>query len=317
MTSAVAIAGSAGSWGGQPVEGVGKDRRPMSEQDDPGRDRHAHSWTERFGSDFPMRLVAGLVMAAVVAAFTLAGEGPFALLVVLGALIVAWEWGRLVHGTEGGIVTAVLVATAALAGSLAAFGLVGLGLLALPIGAILAALLSLGRNSMYSALGVFYAGLPTVALIWLRADPTLGLLAVIFLIAIVATADTAGFLAGRLAGGAKLWPRVSPNKTWAGLLGALAASAIVGALFWFSLPYGSAIRLAATGAVLAAVAQAGDLAESALKRRFGAKDTGTIIPGHGGLMDRVDGLIAAAVAAGICAFLVNWYFPARALLLGS
>jgi phosphatidate cytidylyltransferase len=289
----------------------------MSEQDDPGRDGGAHSWSERLGSDFPMRLVAGLVMAAVVAAFTLAGETLFAVLVVLGALIVAWEWGRLVHGTEGGIVTAVLVVTVALAGVLAALGLVGLGLLALPIGAILATLLSLGRNALYSALGVFYAGLPAVALIWLRADPSLGLLAVIFLIAIVATADTAGFLAGRLAGGAKLWPRISPNKTWAGLLGALVASAIVGALFWFSLPYGSAVRLAVTGAVLAAVAQAGDLAESALKRRFGAKDTGSIIPGHGGLMDRVDGLIAAAVAAGVCAFLVNWYFPARALLLGS
>ena len=289
----------------------------MSEQDDPGRNGGAPSWTERLGSDFPTRLVAGLIMGAVAAAFTLAGETPFAVLVVLGALIVAWEWGRLVHGTEGGIIIAVLVATAALAGILAALGLVGLGLLALPIGAILAALLSLGRNSLFSALGVFYAGLPAVALIWLRADPTLGLLAVIFLIAIVVTADTAGFLAGRLAGGARLWPRVSPNKTWAGLLGALAASAIVGALFWLSVPYASAVRLAATGAVLAVVAQAGDLAESALKRRFGAKDSGTIIPGHGGLMDRVDGLIAAAVAAGVCAFVVNWYFPARALLLGS
>ena len=117
---------------------------------------------------------------------------------------------------------------------LAALGLVGLGLLALPIGAILATLLSLGRNSMFSALGVFYAGLPAVALIWLRSDPSLGLLAVIFLIAVVVTADTAGFVAGRLAGGAKLWPRISPNKTWAGLLGALMASAIVGALFWFA-----------------------------------------------------------------------------------
>src|SRR5262249_20948271 len=125
------------------------------------------------------------------------------------------------------------------------------------------------------------------------------------------------FLAGRLVGGTKLWPAVSPNKTWAGLLGALGASAIVGALFWLSVPYASPVRLAAVGVVLAAVAQAGDLAESALKRRFGAKDTGAIIPGHGGLMDRVDGLVAAAIAAGICGFLVNWYFPARALLLGS
>jgi phosphatidate cytidylyltransferase len=236
---------------------------------------------------------------------------------VAAALVVSWEWGRLVHGTDAGLIVAVQMVTVVLAGVLAALGLGGLGILALPIGAILAGLLTLGRNSLFSTLGVFYAGLPVVALIWLRGDPSLGLLAVIFLVAVVAAADTAGFVAGRLAGGAKLWPRISPNKTWSGLLGGLAASAIVGALFWFSLPDASAVRLATTGAALAAVAQAGDLAESALKRRFGAKDTGTIIPGHGGLMDRVDGLIAAAVAAGICALLVNWYFPARALLLGS
>jgi phosphatidate cytidylyltransferase len=290
----------------------------MSEQDAPGPDGGGpRSWTERLGSDFPMRLAAGLTLGVVAAAVTLAGVTPFAVLVVAGAVVVSWEWGRLVLGADAGIVIAVQMATAAAAGVLATLGLVGLGVLALPIGAILAGLLALGRNSLFSALGVFYAGLPAVALIWLRADPSLGLLAVIFLIAVVAAADTAGFVAGRLAGGAKLWPRISPNKTWSGLLGGLAGSAVVGALFWFSLPDASAVRLATTGAVLAAVAQAGDLAESALKRRFGAKDTGTIIPGHGGLMDRVDGLIAAAVAAGICAFLVNWYFPARALLLGS
>jgi phosphatidate cytidylyltransferase len=289
----------------------------MSEQDDPRGSESPAAWTERLGSDFPRRLAAGLIMGAVAAAATLAGETTFSLLVVLGALIVAWEWGRLVHGADGGIVTAVLMVTAGLAAVLAALGFGGLGLLALPIGAILATLLSLGRNSLFSALGAFYAGLPAVALIWLRADPYLGLLAVIFLIAIVVAADTAAFLAGRLVGGAKLWPRVSPNKTWAGLAGALGASAIVGALFWFGVPDASMMGLAATGVVLSAVAQAGDLAESALKRRFGAKDSGTIIPGHGGLMDRLDGLIAAAVAAGIWAFLVNWYFPARALLLGS
>jgi len=211
----------------------------------------------------------------------------------------------------------VQIGTAALAGILAAAGFVGLGLLALPIGAILATLLSLGRNSLFSALGVFYAGLPTVALIWLRSDAWLGLLAVVFLIVIVVTADTAGFLAGRLFGRSKLWPSVSPNKTWEGLIGAVIVSAIVGGLFWFAIPGASAVRLAATGAVLALVAQAGDLAESALKRRFGAKDTGTLIPGHGGLMDRVDGLVAVASAVGIAAIVIDVHSPARALLLGS
>src|SRR5262249_26567828 len=156
----------------------------------------------------------------------------------------------------------------------------------LPIGAILAMLLSLGRNSVYSALGVFYAGLPAVTLIWLRSDPTLGLLAIVFVIAIVIASDTFGFLFGRLLGGPRLWPRFSPNKTWAGLIGALVASSLIGALFWFAVPGASAVRLAATGVVLSLAAQGGDLAESALKRRFGAKDSGSLIPGHGGVMDR-------------------------------
>jgi phosphatidate cytidylyltransferase len=269
------------------------------------------------GADFPSRVVSGLAMGAVAAVFTFTGETPFSALVVAAAMLLGWEWGRLVHGRDADLVLAILIGAAGLAGLLAAFGYVGLGLLALPIGAILATLLSLGRNSVYSALGVFYAGLPAVALIWLRSDGALGLLGVVFLIVLVITADTAAFFAGRLFGGPKLWPRLSPNKTWAGLIGAVLASAIVGGLFWFAVPGGSAARLAGAGVVLALVAQAGDLAESALKRRFGAKDTSTLIPGHGGLMDRVDGLVAVACAVALGALAIDVHSPARALLLGS
>ena len=133
----------------------------------------------------------------------------------------------------------------------------------------------------------------------------------------VIASDTAGFLSGRLLGGPKLWPRVSPNKTWAGFIGALVASSIVGALFWLAVPDASVVRLAAAGAMLSIVAQAGDFAESAIKRRFGAKDSSTLIPGHGGVMDRVDGLVAAATAVGLASFVINVHSPAHALLLGS
>ncbi len=290
----------------------------MREHDD--AEGSGGGWVDRLGGDFVVRLLSGLAMGAGVALFTLSGPTPFALMVVAISLVVSWEWGRLVHGPEAGILAAVQLGSAAAAGLLAAFLYPGLGLLALLIGAILAMLLSLGRNSFLAALGVLYAGFPAVALIWLRSDPYepwLGLVAVIFLIVIVATADTAAFLCGRLLQGPLLWPQVSPRKTWSGLIGAVAASAVVGGLFWLAVPGGSALRLAAAGAMLALVAQAGDLAESALKRRFGAKDAGSMLPGHGGVMDRVDGLIAAASAVALAAAAIDMQSPARALLLGS
>jgi phosphatidate cytidylyltransferase len=281
----------------------------MSEPDEAGRATDAPlDMRSRLGSDFGPRLGSGLAMAAVAAICTFSGAVPFAVLVVVVTLLLSWEWGRLVHGSDGTVVVAVHMVAAGLAAILAALGYVGLGLLALPIGAILAMLLSLGRHSLLSAFGVFYAGLPAVALIWLRADVVLGLLAVVFLILIVIASDTAGFLAGRLLGGPKLWPQLSPKKTWAGFAGALVASAVVGA---------SPVRLAGIGAMLSFVSQAGDLFESAIKRRFGAKDASHLIPGHGGAMDRVDGLIAAASAAGLMGFIVNVHAPAYALLVGS
>jgi phosphatidate cytidylyltransferase len=290
----------------------------MHEHDD--AERGESGWAERLGGDFVVRLLSGLAMGACVALFTIWGPTQFALMTVAVSLAVSWEWGRLVHGADGGILVAVQLGSAAVAGLLATFLYPGLGLLALVIGAILALLLSLGRNSFLAALGVLYAGFPAVALIWLRSDPHepwLGLLAVVFLIVIVATADTAAFLCGRLLQGPLLWPQVSPRKTWSGLVGAVGASAVVGALFWLAVPGGSALRLAAIAAALALVAQAGDLAESALKRRFGAKDAGSILPGHGGAMDRVDGLIAAASAVALAAAAIDMQSPARALLLGS
>ena len=273
--------------------------------------------SSRLGGDFATRLVSGVVLAIVAALILYAGAMPFAVLVVVVTALLSWEWARLVHGTEADAVMAVHVAATVAAAVLAAAGFVGLGLLALPIGAILALLLSLGHNSVFSALGVFYAGLPAITLIWLRSDPSLGLLAVIFVVVIVVVSDTAGFLAGRLLGGPKLWPRVSPGKTWSGFFGAVLACAVVGALFWFAVPSAQVLHLAAAGALLSLVAQAGDLAESALKRRFGAKDSSSLIPGHGGVMDRVDGLVAAATAVGLASFVINVHSPARALLLGS
>lgn len=289
----------------------------MNETSEPG-DQGGSPRTDLawLGSDFSTRLVSGIAMAVIAAGALAAGAAAFNALVFVLALVLSWEWGRLVHGRGAEIVIAVHVGAAALAVGLAALGFVGLGLLALPIGAILAALLSLGRHSLFAALGVFYATLPAVTLIWLRSDPTYGLRAAVFVILVVIAADTGAFLAGRGLAGPKLWPSISPNKTWAGLFGGVLAGGMTGALMALAVPGSSALRLGATAAVLAFLAQMGDLMESAMKRRFGAKDTSALIPGHGGIMDRLDGLVIAATAAGLTGFFVDVHSPARALLLG-
>lgn len=229
--------------------------------------------------------------------------------------IVAWEWGRIIRGGAFDLAMVVHIGVVLFAMALTFYDLIALALLALIVGAILVCLLTVGRYPGLSALGVPYAALAAVALVWFRADQPWGLWAVAYLIVCVIATDVGAYFSGRLIGGPKLAPRISPNKTWAGLLGAMAASAVVGAIFAAIMPGGNVAALAALAVVLAVVAQAGDLGESMLKRAFGAKDASQIIPGHGGFMDRVDGLIAAVVVAALLAAYLDVRAPAKALLL--
>ncbi|WP_164158291.1 phosphatidate cytidylyltransferase, partial [Sandarakinorhabdus rubra] len=154
-------------------------------------------------------------------------------------------------------------------------------------------------------LGLLYCALPVVALIWLRAQPW-GLYATLFVMAVVWGADIAAYFTGRALGGPKLAPAISPNKTWSGALGGLAGSLIAASLVALIWPgYANAaglLRLAGLAVPLAVLSILGDLYESGLKRRAGVKDSGSLLPGHGGVMDRLDGLVPAAVAgAGVFA----------------
>ena len=153
-----------------------------------------------------------------------------------------------------------------------------------------------GGRIMWLFCGLFYIIVPCGALIYLRSNPAAGMETLIWLLAVVWATDTAAYGAGRLIGGPKLSPVISPNKTWAGLLGGLGAAGIVGALTAVILDKDGVMVLAMSSVAIGLVSQAGDLAESWVKRHFRVKDTSTIIPGHGGLFDRVDGLLAAAVA---------------------
>jgi phosphatidate cytidylyltransferase len=149
---------------------------------------------------------------------------------------------------------------------------------------------------------VVYVGLPVLALLSIRSHPN-GLVLTLWTMALVWACDSGAFFAGRAIGGPKLAPEISPNKTWAGFIGGIASAAVfAGILYWFfALPLGLAIATP----VLAMLAQAGDLYESHLKRRAGVKDSGNLLPGHGGLMDRLDGLVAVAPFAALLVLLVK------------
>jgi phosphatidate cytidylyltransferase len=253
-------------------------------------------------------------MACVAVGLIVAGPQWFAGLALVIGVVLAWEWGRIVRGVDGDIVMVAHVCTVVAATVLAAMGQIALAMLATAIGLILVTLLSFGRHAVLSGLGVAFAVLPTVALIWFRSDPDFGMRAVLYVVAMVVVTDVAAYFSGRLIGGPKIWPRLSPKKTWAGLIGAMIATAAAGALFARWVPGAVPIKLAMQGSALAVIAQIGDFAESALKRKFGTKDASGLIPGHGGFMDRVDGLVTASVIAALFAAYLNVHSPARALL---
>jgi len=148
-----------------------------------------------------------------------------------------------------------------------------------------------------------------VALLWLRHQPEMGRETVIWMLACTWATDIGAYFVGASAGGPKLAPRISPSKTWSGLIGGMAWAAVASAATGLAFGLGSTFSLAAIGAVLAIVAQLGDLAESALKRSAGVKDSGGLIPGHGGLLDRVDGLLAVLVVVALVRLMTGGAWP--------
>lgn len=154
-----------------------------------------------------------------------------------------------------------------------------------------------GANVGWKFPGLLYAAIAFAAPVVLRADAELGLAAVLWLFAIVWVSDVMAYVCGRLIGGPKLWPRVSPKKTWSGFLGgtAFSVAAATGVAAAFGVP--KLVPVAVVGLIAAVLSQGGDLFESSLKRHFGVKDSGKLIPGHGGLMDRLDGFVLAGLFA--------------------
>ena len=251
--------------------------------------------------DLGVRAVSAAVLIPAVLADVWVGGIWFHLFVALIGILMAMEWVTIVHRQSP--IQFALHAAGAMCGAFLPLDVGVLGAIS-AIAILTAVSIALAASAdtggpVWRYLGVAYVSLPPIALVILRDDPEFGIAAIVWVMVSVWVADSLAYFAGRIIGGPKLAPRVSPKKTWAGLGGAMAGSALAAAAvgLWLGLP-GVAI-LAVLAAVLAIVEQAGDLFKSAMKRHYGVKDSGRLIPGHGGVIDRVDGLVAVAMAAAL------------------
>lgn len=260
----------------------------------PGTDRTAPA---RPGgrADLMPRVLSAVVMGAAALGTAILGGPLFDLFWWLAAVAVLWEWHGLAGLSRRNPLTLLGGAALAAAAVLAGRAEPGHALAALALGAAVTALLAEPGRRGIAAGGPLYAGAIALALPLLRHSDVEGFAIVAWLFAVVWGTDTMAFFGGRAIGGPKLAPRLSPSKTWSGFVVGVVSGASLGLLV--APRSGCMACTLAAGLVGGALAQAGDLFESALKRRFGAKDAGSLIPGHGGVMDRLDGFIAASVFA--------------------
>jgi len=255
-------------------------------------------------SDLAIRTVTGLAMIAVAMLALWAGGIVFWLLTVVVAMIMIAEWAdlhRLAAKHKRLAQYSLFVPLALMSPSPpgAGPGFLTLGLL---VGA--AFFVVIVTNKRMLALGTLYVGLPILSLLLIRHQKE-GVVFTLWALALVWMTDIGAYFAGRTIGGPKLAPAVSPNKTWAGLIGGVILASLFGAAM--HALYGLPLRMTLATPALAVVAQAGDLYESWLKRRAGVKDSGTLIPGHGGVLDRLDGIVPVAPIAAALVVLPHFY----------
>lgn len=259
---------------------------------------------QRLPADLGKRAIAGLVMAAMAAVVIFLGGWYFAAVMMVVLILMAWEWARLTmsdsrrrYAVVGVVllplllmgllqhwVTAAPTATQALVAG-------GIGAALLLVSMLLIRRVGDWHQRLWAVVGIVYLGVPAVAFLALRDLPH-GMQLVFWLVIVVVATDVFAYLTGRSLGGPKLAPRISPGKTWSGLAGGVTGAVVLGA---------AAAGLGGWGwlqgelfaAILALVAQSGDLFESFIKRRAGVKDSGRLIPGHGGMLDRLDGYLFA------------------------
>jgi len=259
-------------------------------------------------SNLGLRIASAVVIAPAAVGAAWLGGWPYLVLIAVGVALLSLEWGGMSAPVAPTRVSAAVTA-AVLAGVFLAYQDQDLlAWTAAALGALAAALVARGvaERPADAAFGVVYIAPAAICLVWLRATDQ-GHWWMMTLFAATWAADIGAFAVGSLLKGPKLWPRFSPNKTWSGFVGGLAASALAGfAMAFFSVFQLNLVAAALVGLSVGLATMAGDLWESMLKRRFGVKDSGDLIPGHGGLLDRVDGLMFAVVVMALVRLANIW-----------
>ncbi len=255
-----------------------------------------------------LRVGSALVLAPPILAALYFGPPYSHLLILVGAGLMAWEWAKLCNEGLLDLPAYLVIGSVVAAVAAGAFEQYGIGGWIIAAGAMAVAVAGLRHQperSVWLALGICYLALACLAFQWLRADQVFGRVMVFWLFGVVWATDIGAYFFGRAIGGPKLAPAISPKKTWAGLIGGMACAVLVGLSFAYWAEQENYLDFIIYSAVLAVVSQIGDLFESSLKRRFGAKDSSRLIPGHGGVLDRADGLLAGCLVVAILTWLTG------------
>jgi len=269
--------------------------------------------------DLGPRLLSAIVMVALALGSAWLGGHLFALFWMIAGFAVFWEWQRMVGGAQERYRLIVGGLALAVAAQLSLTLRADVAVLVIIVGAVVVALLAGREKALWAGPGLIYAGALVISVCVLRSSFFEGLTSILWAFAVVWGTDVMAYFGGRLIGGPKLWPRISPGKTWSGLICGVICGAGLGVSvvqYWRTAGEINLLPVFLVGILAGLAAQGGDLFESGMKRHFGVKDSSQLIPGHGGAMDRLDGFIVAVTLAAIIGLARNgFYAPARGLLV--